>query len=345
MNIHYFQRYHSKENVETSNTLLMLSRLYNFSPDKFFMLLNNLFFGESQSPEISFELQHVGKGSVPDAVIKQPSFKIVVETKLNNQFDKEQLVNDEYELEDGEVQEDGEINENNDNENTNTTSKTEDSIIPISSNDKICIDNKGIRHINITFKQLVDEIETNYEDTDISDIVEDFKQYCIYEGLIPNNERWLRAIVAGITFDLNTKYSIYYDNAERGYTEFGYLGLYKEKSVRAIGKLEDVLVVSYQNDEILIESESKKDITDELKNKIETVIKEALLLGHDLKNGKHNFFVVEKFYETDFYKSTKNPIQKSKYFDLTEIFKTENLPNTKEISEFLKNKSWEQVNY
>jgi len=48
---------------------------------------------------------------------------------------------DEYELEDGEVQEDGEINENSDNENTNTTSKTEDSIIPISSNDKICIDN------------------------------------------------------------------------------------------------------------------------------------------------------------------------------------------------------------
>ncbi len=27
MQIHYFQRYHSKENVDTSNTMLMLSRL------------------------------------------------------------------------------------------------------------------------------------------------------------------------------------------------------------------------------------------------------------------------------------------------------------------------------
>ena len=31
MQIHYFQRYHSKENVDTSNTMLMLSRLYNYN--------------------------------------------------------------------------------------------------------------------------------------------------------------------------------------------------------------------------------------------------------------------------------------------------------------------------
>ena len=35
MQIHYFQRYHSKENVDTSNTMLMLSRLYNYNADKF----------------------------------------------------------------------------------------------------------------------------------------------------------------------------------------------------------------------------------------------------------------------------------------------------------------------
>ena len=34
-----------------------------------------------------------GDDSVPDAVISQKSFKIVVETKLYNQFDKRQLVN------------------------------------------------------------------------------------------------------------------------------------------------------------------------------------------------------------------------------------------------------------
>ena len=39
MQIHYFQRYHSKENVDTSNTMLMLSRLYNYNADKFFARL------------------------------------------------------------------------------------------------------------------------------------------------------------------------------------------------------------------------------------------------------------------------------------------------------------------
>ena len=82
MQIHYFQRYHSKENVDTSNTMLMLSRLYNYNADKFFSMLNSLILGENKSPEITFDLQVVGDDSVPDAVISQKSFKIVVETKL-----------------------------------------------------------------------------------------------------------------------------------------------------------------------------------------------------------------------------------------------------------------------
>ena len=59
MQIHYFQRYHSKENVDTSNTMLMLSRLYNYNADKFFSMLNSLILGEDESPEITFDLQVV----------------------------------------------------------------------------------------------------------------------------------------------------------------------------------------------------------------------------------------------------------------------------------------------
>lgn len=51
MQIHYFQRYHSKEIL-----------------------------GEDESPEITFDLQVAGDENVPDAVISQKSFKIVVET-------------------------------------------------------------------------------------------------------------------------------------------------------------------------------------------------------------------------------------------------------------------------
>lgn len=91
MQIHYFQRYHSKENVDTSNTMLMLSRLYNYNADKFFAMLNALILGQDETPEITFELQVAGDESVPDAIISQKSFKIVVETKLHNQFQQDQL--------------------------------------------------------------------------------------------------------------------------------------------------------------------------------------------------------------------------------------------------------------
>ena len=71
MQIHYFQRYHSKENVDTSNTMLMLSRLYNYNADKFFAMLNALILEQDETPEITFDLQVVGDESVPDAIIRQ----------------------------------------------------------------------------------------------------------------------------------------------------------------------------------------------------------------------------------------------------------------------------------
>lgn len=54
MKIHYFQRYHDKENVATANTMLLLSRLYQYSSDKFFRFLKSEFFSDSFEPEILF---------------------------------------------------------------------------------------------------------------------------------------------------------------------------------------------------------------------------------------------------------------------------------------------------
>lgn len=63
MQLHYFQRYHSKENVVTANTMLMLSRLYKYDSGKFFAMLNSLVLGTSESPELSFVLQPACGGS------------------------------------------------------------------------------------------------------------------------------------------------------------------------------------------------------------------------------------------------------------------------------------------
>ena len=92
MKIHYFQRYHSKENVATANTMLLLSRLYSYSSDKFFRFLKSEYFSDSFNPEIIFTLQEKSVDSVPDATITQESFKIVVETKMSDWFYENQLL-------------------------------------------------------------------------------------------------------------------------------------------------------------------------------------------------------------------------------------------------------------
>lgn len=92
MKIHYFQRYHEKENVATANTMLLLSRLYSYSSDKFFRFLKSEFFSDSFEPEIVFTLQEKSVDSIPDATITQEGFKIVVETKMSDWFYSDQLM-------------------------------------------------------------------------------------------------------------------------------------------------------------------------------------------------------------------------------------------------------------
>ena len=92
MKIHYFQRYHEKENVATANMMLLLSRLYSYSSDKFFRFLKSEYFSDSFNPEIIFTLQEKSVDSIPDATITQESFKIVVETKMSDWFYEDQLL-------------------------------------------------------------------------------------------------------------------------------------------------------------------------------------------------------------------------------------------------------------
>ena len=249
MQIHYFQRYHSKENVDTSNTMLMLSRLYNYNADRFFLVLNSLILGEKESPEITFDLQVAGDESVPDAVISQKSFKIVVETKLYNQFTKQQLVNhlNQFGAEDIKVlltidpkPMKRQLSDELEEELKKFNKENMDRLV------------HPIKHVNLTFEQLVEAIEEviDERDTEIMAVLEDFKNYCFDEKLIPDRYKWMRAIVAGTTFQDNLDLNLYYDQAERKYSDHGYVGLYKDKSIRAIGKLQKTILAVEVNGEM-----------------------------------------------------------------------------------------------
>lgn len=335
MKIHYFQRYHEKENVATANTMLLLSRLYRYSSDKFYQLLKSEFFGDSFEPELTFNLQEKCKESVPDASITQESFKIVVETKMSDWFYEDQLMRHLQSFSDEKC-------------------KILLTLAPeyMSSEKRAAFEmllsefNKTlpypVRHINTTFEALTNGIRDVIDDRDyeMQDVLDDFLEYCYNDSLIPISDGWkyLRVQLAGTTFDFNIRENLYYDNIERGFRAHDYLGLYRNKSVKAIGKIQAIITATRNNDGELEFRTERGIITDSHKEAIVRAIEDGKQYGYDLNSER--YFFVDRFYETDFRKITPRAPMGSRIFDLTQILKTEKLPSPDHLAKLLSEKTW-----
>ena len=336
MKIHYFQRYHAKENVATANTMLLLSRLYTYSADKFFRLLKSEFFSPSFEPEIVFTLQEKNEDSVPDATITQPSFKVVVETKLSDWFYSEQLEKHLKAFHDETYQ-------------VLITLAPE----PMDESKKAAFEERlreynagrtvSVQHINTTFERLAEAVRESIDERDyeMQDVLEDYLNYCCSDGLIPVSDawKWLRVQLAGVTFDFNFKENLYYDSMDRGFRAHDYLGLYRKKHVEAIGKISAIITAERQEDGSIVYREEKGLLTEERKEKIRRAIEDGKKYGYNLNSQR--YFFVEQFYETDFQKSTPRAPMGSRVFDLTEVLNTDKLPDVPLLAQELRKRTWE----
>lgn len=334
MKIHFFQRYHTKENVDTANAMLLLSRLYSYSPDKFYSFLG-IILPENANIELVFNMQEkIKNGTIPDATITQLSFKIVVETKLYGQFGIQQLA--------------GHLG----------SFKNEDYKVlltldpkPMSSELKTALDKEilsynsqfksNIIHHHLTFEELINHISEVIDDRDydMQDVLEDYREYCYFGGLIPNDWKRMRVQLAGTTFEINKKLNLYYDNAVRGFSGHKYLGLYSQKAVRAIGNISAVVTAVPCGNSLDIEVE-KGNFTNDMKQKIMEAIEDAKNYGYNLYDIKHRYFFVDKFFDTFFEKETKGAPMGSRMFDLCDLLGLEKLPDTAEIANLLRTKTW-----
>ncbi len=83
------------------------------------------------------------------------------------------------------------------------------------------------------------------------------------------------------------------------------------------------------------------ELTEERIEKIDKAIEDSVKYGYNLQTNKYRYFFVDKFYQTDFKKITPRAPMGSRIFDLTKVINVEELPQTKEIAELLKTKTWE----
>lgn len=105
--------------------------------------------------------------------------------------------------------------------------------------------------------------------------------YCYYDGLIVVSDswKWMRVQLAGTTFKFNMANNLYYDDIERGFRAHDYLGLYTGKSVRAIGKISDIVTAVRDGTGALTYSVAKEQLTDAMKKQITFAINDGHPLG------------------------------------------------------------------
>lgn len=336
MKIHYFQRYHEKENMATANTMLLLSRLYSYSSDKFFRFLKLEYFADAFEPELVFTLQEKSVDSIPDATITQEGFKIVVETKLTDWFYSDQLMRHLKSFGD---------EKNKVMITLSSEPMVEGKLIDFEKQlkDYNATQTHPVIHINTTFETMANAIREVIDDRDydIQEVLDDYLNYCYTDGLIPVSDSWkyLRMQLAGTTLDFNVANAIYYDNAERGFRAHDYLGLYKQKSVRAIGKV-CARITAVETENGVEYKPEYGELTEERKQLIAKAMSDGDSHGYDLRTIEHRYFFVEKFYQTDFKKITPGGSMGTRIFDLSQLLGTDDIPEVEEIAELLKTMSW-----
>lgn len=332
--IHYFQRYSQRENVVTNNTLLLFSRLYNHSPNKFKVFINDLIDGIDLDVGVSFKQQSKASRSVPDGQISQIGFRIIFETKLTNNFNVGQLEKhlDFLKNEDQAIL----IGLSPTRIPDETTFQVNEMVkqFNLKNGSKVIF-------ISLTFYDIIQKFESVISDfeIDLKAVFDDYNAFCIESNLLVNSDLRMLAVNCGKTLPLNFQFNVYFDPANRSNQPFTLLGLYSDKSIHGIGRLLNIITAELDGEKLKILKSTGK-VTDEQKENIVGIIREVNeKLGWSIGKG-HKFYCVEAFLRTLYTKTTKHAIPGKKYFNLTHDIGASNDDDLAEIAEKLKATTW-----
>ena len=155
----------------------------------------------------------------------------------------------------------------------------------------------------------------------------------------PSTSTYMKMYCAGTTLQFNQKANVYYDTLSHSTKNYPYIGLYKEKVIKAMGKVEAVIVTEVVNDVLQYRAE-QGEVTDERKQTILEAIEDGKNYGYNLLRCPHKYFFVEKFFPMEFQKISSGGARSPRRFDLNALLGTNELPSTEEIARLLDGKTW-----
>ena len=335
--ISYFQRYSQKENHATNNVMLVLRHFYSESPKKFGEIINEII-GSQVSIGLEFKQQIRGARSVPDAQISQKPFELFVETKLDGMLDPNQI---ERHIKSIKCQ----FGED-ETGNIYLLGLTKKEISSTQANDLTAEAKKsGIVFCATTFTQLLkvlDDSVQNYEGA-LQEIVDDFGAYLDSSGLIDYKLRLLIRPTRATMVE-NVKYGFYCEPVEQpDRSHANYFGLYENKTVRFIGKIERVFVGQFVDGIFVPDSKTKDKFEDSDRDIIAKAASEVPFYS-GLKRGMHRYYFVDGFKKTSLKKSSPRGIWRAKYLQLRSLLPEDGTADelaTSEIAEALCGRSFE----
>lgn len=338
--VHYFQRYSQRENVATNNTLLLLSRLYAHDPSYLAAFLNDLV-DTPEAIEVGpvFTQQRIyGGASIPDAVIEQKSFKLVVEAKRDGDTRLPQLKRQLDAFGNEEVKILVLLTPSHQSDAFKAELKQEVKRYNLQAKQK----GREVVEVCTTFEEVIQSFGDILADHDLEmrELLEDYEEYCHEEGLLPRTGAWMRAVPCGTTIEDNKTLELYYQPATRFSREHEYLGIYKDKRVQYVGRIDKIVEVDLVDKEL-----RARDIklTPDEEERIRRAIHNARdEYGYDIASG-YKFHLVEKLHETSFRKVSPGGLISQRYFDLVnelDLNSVRELPGVPDIARLLREKKW-----
>ena len=301
--IHYFQRYSSKENTVTNNTLQLLGRIYSYSPLKASRFLTELT-GEPIEIGIEINQQERGDGAVPDGQVIQRSFKVLIEAKVDTPPDTDQLIR-----------------------HSKTFSGEYQKILLLLTKEPLeaCEEGKikskvsGIIFNSITYEDICKAAKTLFEEyeEEMRVLVDDYVEYCNDTELFDQSKQLMRIVPCGYSLQINKNYGIYSNPSDRGYTKHRFVGIYHNKTVSAIWEIDSIFDVEYKGADLKKTLIEGQDTNDYDKNLVEFIRGVDEKLNWDISTG--NRFFCGKPVETSYVKSSYGGIQGPRFVNLREV--------------------------
>ena len=306
--IHEFQRYSSVENTVTNNTLRLFARIYQHQPQKAAQLLSDLI-GEEISIGVVFSQQSRGASSVPDGSISQPSFEILIESKVDASPSKDQILR-----------------------HAAGFAGKETKILllltrePITRAELLAIRLEladrygGVVFNNVTYEEICDKAADLFLDHEVEmvELVEDFEAYCETTNLFDHSRVTMRVVPCGNSAALNLRHAMYFHPVERGYRPHAFIGIYNDKAVRALLEIDSVFDVTLLGGRLERQCVAGRD-TDEYDERLKAMIAEARIECNYEIATNHRFFCARQATPTDYRKNSPGGIMGARFVNLRSV--------------------------